>query len=293
MGIARAIRLLQSDKVSVPFTWGIIKPCIVIPSEAGLWSSRKLEIVLLHECAHIKRMDILGNVIANISTALYWFHPLLWITLHKFYDERERACDEHVLGAGIKPSEYAYYLLEFARNLCNSRVLLSTGVGMARMINLEERIMAILNHRHRKKVRLWMSVCIILFAASLLVPLAGLRTYAAFNDLQSQSTAEEERIKGILGDFYRALDDMDFSRAIQFFTSPGSEYEFETLSIPILEKRRSGETFSIALVAKKKWQSLNVGYSIKSITPEADGYLAKVELDISGSTIENEIFLSR
>src|SRR5262249_36021872 len=46
--------------------------------------------------------------------AVYWFNPLVWFAAWRLRVERELACDDHVLEAGAKASDYASHLVEIA-----------------------------------------------------------------------------------------------------------------------------------------------------------------------------------
>ena len=68
--------------------------------------------MLLHELAHVKRLDCLTHLIAQIVRAIYWFNPLSWVAVRQMQAERQRACDDLVTGAGIRPRRYAPQILE-------------------------------------------------------------------------------------------------------------------------------------------------------------------------------------
>ena len=77
---------------------------VLLPKFCTDWNATKRRSVLLHELAHIKRRDIETLWIANITSALLWFHPLVWYVRRQMRIERECACDDMVLEAGIQPS---------------------------------------------------------------------------------------------------------------------------------------------------------------------------------------------
>jgi beta-lactamase regulating signal transducer with metallopeptidase domain len=58
LGVARAVRLLESAAVPVPAVIGWLRPAILVPAStlAGL-TPRQLEAVLAHELAHVRRHD--------------------------------------------------------------------------------------------------------------------------------------------------------------------------------------------------------------------------------------------
>jgi beta-lactamase regulating signal transducer with metallopeptidase domain len=108
------IALLKSQYIAMPLTWGVWNPVVLLPEEADQWSAEWRRIVLLHELAHIKRRDCLTQLLAQIVCAIYWFNPFVWVAARRLRIEREIACDDYVLRAGTKASDYAKYLLELA-----------------------------------------------------------------------------------------------------------------------------------------------------------------------------------
>ncbi|NIQ57626.1 MAG: hypothetical protein GWN71_30855, partial [Gammaproteobacteria bacterium] len=114
-GVQRPVRVLLSDAVTVPLTWGAWAPVVILPRAAATWPAERTRVVLLHELAHIERWDYPALLMTEIVCAVYWFNPLVWIAAKQGAMERERACDDRALYSGIASDVYAGHLLEIAR----------------------------------------------------------------------------------------------------------------------------------------------------------------------------------
>src|SRR6185503_10489921 len=152
LGIRRPVRLLQSAGPAMPMTWGVVRPVILLPADADAWPIERRRDVLLHELAHVQRGDFLTQLVARVACAAYWFHPLAWLAAGRLLVERERACDDHVLRAGAKPSAYASHLLEIARALRAARATSLASVAMARPAQLATRLLDVLDAKRRREV---------------------------------------------------------------------------------------------------------------------------------------------
>jgi beta-lactamase regulating signal transducer with metallopeptidase domain len=144
MGVRSEVRLLRSREQSMPMTFGIRRPSILIPAIAETWTGDRRRAVILHELAHIARRDCLTQTLAVIACTLYWFHPAVWWATRRLRIERELACDDRVIAAGTQPREYAGHLLEIAYSFGDHRVS-ATAVSMARPQQLESRMLAALD----------------------------------------------------------------------------------------------------------------------------------------------------
>ena len=113
-----------------------------------------------------------------MAGALYWFNRLVWLAIRRLRIERERACDDLVLGAGNKASDYAAHLLALARPL-ESRGLASASVTIASSSHLETRLRAILNPRlDRRALSRVAGATAALIALCFVLPLAAMRPQA-------------------------------------------------------------------------------------------------------------------
>jgi TonB family protein len=174
-GSTQPVALLQTTSPGVLATWGLFRPCVLLPAGAQSWSPQRIRIVLRHELAHVRRRDWCVQLIADLLRTAYWFNPLLWIACSILRRESEHACDDDVLGAGIEPGEYATHLLDIARQ-CRNRSIWSSAAAMSRPSTLERRIAAMLNPRLRRTAlsrRALLTTAAALVAVTL--PLAAVR----------------------------------------------------------------------------------------------------------------------
>lgn len=75
-----------------PCLAGVIRPRIYI-NERTLVSDEVLEMTILHETTHYKRLDHIWGAVRGMMLALFWFHPLVWLCAEMFRADCETACD--------------------------------------------------------------------------------------------------------------------------------------------------------------------------------------------------------
>ncbi|MBX6330532.1 MAG: M56 family metallopeptidase [Gemmatimonadaceae bacterium] len=173
LGIRRTVRLRVSDRVGVPVTWGVFRPTVLLPTAAHLWPAERMRMVLLHEMAHVRRLDALTQALAQMCQVLCWFNPLVWLAAHRMRVERERACDDRVLAHGTLASSYARDLLEIARAGMAAHPRIIAALALACRTELEGRMLAILDeHQRRTGVRPHTGAAMATVAAGLVLPLA-------------------------------------------------------------------------------------------------------------------------
>jgi len=76
IGLRRSVVAFESSLPVVPMTWGCLRPVVLLPMNWGDWSEERLRCVLLHELAHVKRFDVVFQMIGRLAAGFYWFHPL-------------------------------------------------------------------------------------------------------------------------------------------------------------------------------------------------------------------------
>ena len=149
----RPVSIRLSDAVTVPMVWGLFRPVILLPADAGEWEPERQRAVLLHELAHIQRQDWLMQTVAQIACAVYWFNPLVWVSVRRMRTEVEGACDDYVLNAGYQSTDYAQHLLDIVRNIRKTGTATRSAVAMARPSKIEERLRTILvENRNRRPI---------------------------------------------------------------------------------------------------------------------------------------------
>ncbi|HEV3049653.1 MAG TPA: M56 family metallopeptidase, partial [Longimicrobium sp.] len=175
LGIDRPVVLLQGPEGCMPLTWGIQRPRVLLPAGSEAWPAERLEAVLTHELAHVRRLDCAWQLVAEAACALHWFNPLAWAAARRLRLESEHACDDQVLLTGSCGADYAEHLLDVARTVCPPRGALLAAVPMARPSQLITRLHAVLSaERARGPVPTRLAVPALLGGGALLALIAAL-----------------------------------------------------------------------------------------------------------------------
>ena len=144
LNVQRSVVLLRGVEETMPMASGTRHPVILLPAVADTWSEDQRRSVLLHELAHVARHDCLTQSLAAVACAMYWLHPGVWWVTRRLRIERELACDDRVLAAGVDPGDYASHLLDFAYSL-RVDAAPALAVTMAAPASLEGRLRALLD----------------------------------------------------------------------------------------------------------------------------------------------------
>ena len=129
MHIKQAVQVFYSLNVSVPSVIGVLKPVILIP--VGMFSgipANQVEAIIAHELAHIKRLDVLVNILQSFIEVVFFFHPGIWWLSKVMRSERENCSDDLALKVCDEPITYIKALSnieEFRLTKSNIMVALS------------------------------------------------------------------------------------------------------------------------------------------------------------------------
>lgn len=180
MGLDRLPQLLEGPAGAMPSTWGLRRHRVLLPPAAATWPGERLEAVLAHELAHVRRGDCRTQLVAAAACVLYWFHPLVWVAARRMEAEREHACDDEALALGARPSRYAGSLLDLARSVRGRHLSGAVATAMARRAGLRKRVDAVLSpDRCRRGLSGGRAALFGALGAAVALPIAVLQPLAA------------------------------------------------------------------------------------------------------------------
>jgi bla regulator protein blaR1 len=107
------VQLWFSNTISVPVTFGFLKPVIILPvALINQLTMQQAETLILHELTHIKANDYLLNWFLIVTENIFFFNPFILTLCKKIRLEREKYCDSNVIAFEYAPLLYAETLLK-------------------------------------------------------------------------------------------------------------------------------------------------------------------------------------
>ncbi len=247
LGLRREVILLQSAAEPMPMIWGVRKPKLLLPAEADNWTTDRRWAVLLHELAHANRHDCLAKLIAHIACAAYWFNPLCWIAFKLMQREAEIACDDMVLAAGERPSDYASHLLEIASGLESGMLASYSSIAMARKSKLEGRLLAILDAGRNRRALTRAGICVAtVLIAAIAIPLACIQVAGV------QAANAEPSTEGVAMEASAGAEDVSGNTSLE--VAEQKAVARQITKSQVLDKRPSPP---ITLVSSKKTKDVS------------------------------------
>lgn len=149
-GLRRAIPILVSRASLEPGVFGIARPALIWPNGISeRLDDAQLEAVLAHEVWHVRHRDNLAAAVHMVVEAIFWFYPLVWWLGARLLEERERACDQEVLGLGSARQVYAESILKTCEFCLESPLSCVSGITGA---DLKKRMVLIMTERVAEKL---------------------------------------------------------------------------------------------------------------------------------------------
>jgi GWxTD domain-containing protein len=117
LGISRRVMLVESLLTEAPVVLGHFRPAILVPLSflSGL-PPDYIEVILVHELAHVRRADYLVNICQRVVEGLLFYHPAAWWISRVVRAERENCCDDVVVALRGDAHEYALALTALEQN---------------------------------------------------------------------------------------------------------------------------------------------------------------------------------
>jgi uncharacterized protein (TIGR03435 family) len=143
--LVAGIPILSSPRRLEPGVFGIFRPVLLLPENIKDRLSRaQLAAIVAHEVHHVRRRDNLTAAIHMLVEATFWFHPAVWWIKARLLEERERACDEAVLGSGSEAQLYAESILNVCKFYVEPSIACMAGVTGS---DLKRRIVRIMTEQ--------------------------------------------------------------------------------------------------------------------------------------------------
>jgi bla regulator protein blaR1 len=149
--VDRYITLALSRHVITPAVIGWLRPVILIPPSmlSGL-STNQIEMILLHELAHIRRHDYVINALQMVLETLLFYHPVVHWVSNQIRAEREYCCDDMVVGFCGDKVGYLKALAALETNRASWTAAMAANGG-----SLLKRVQRIARPEHGGRLPLW------------------------------------------------------------------------------------------------------------------------------------------
>ena len=175
LGLARSVRVVVTEHLASPAVMGWLRPVLILPvSMVTTMSMQNIELILLHELAHIQRGDYLVNLCQLLAESLLFFNPAVWWISRQIRQEREACCDAMAVALAGEPLQYARTLAQVA----GRTLAAAPAFGDRRNpTGLKDRIQRLLVPGYRPAVRFtWSALLAALFGGGGLLFLSALGT---------------------------------------------------------------------------------------------------------------------
>ncbi|WP_165248326.1 M56 family metallopeptidase [Paludisphaera soli] len=174
------VRLLESDRIALPFTYTWARPVILLPSAmADASEARALRYALAHEWSHVARRDAVAWNLAGLAGLVLLYQPLYWWLRRQLRISQDHLADARAAASG-SAEDYAAFLVSLTRAHGGGPSWAALGIGDRRS-NLYRRIVMLVQDREPLETRCraaW-TLAVALAAAVVLVAASGLRLDAA------------------------------------------------------------------------------------------------------------------
>ncbi|HEV7279670.1 MAG TPA: carboxypeptidase regulatory-like domain-containing protein [Pirellulaceae bacterium] len=114
-GRGRPVRLLASPAVETPLTFGLFRPCVLLPQDLASCGDDAIRSCVAHERSHIENLDLATWRFAWACQFLFWMQPSFWRLRSELRLAQDMLADARSTAAGQDAVEYSALLVRFAR----------------------------------------------------------------------------------------------------------------------------------------------------------------------------------
>ncbi|HEX5272080.1 MAG TPA: M56 family metallopeptidase [Gemmataceae bacterium] len=192
------VELLTSDRVSLPLTFGVRRPVILLP-EAMCDDPAALRFALAHEWSHVERRDLLRWHLAGLAGLLFFWQPLFWWLRRQLRLGQDFLADGLAVRQAGEAEDYAAFLVRLAKRSVGLPAECALAVG-GRRSNLYRRVIMLVNNREPLQRRCpapW-SLAAAVLAVALVAAVSAVRLDAG--DTKSDKEGPKQAIKGSPGE---------------------------------------------------------------------------------------------
>ena len=206
LSLTRKIELRQSEHLATAATIGWLRPVILLPPTWREWSDDQRRAVLGHELAHVARGDFLTCVLAQISVAVHFYHPLIHWLAARLRLEQELAADATAAALAGGRKIYLQSLAELALHTSERSLgwpahtfLPTQGTFLRRIEMLRDSKAALAATSRPVRLRRWIAVGLLVIGAAAIAGLRGGPSASPFDTtaLAQQPAANGEATKGM------------------------------------------------------------------------------------------------
>lgn len=141
LDIKNKINLVQQDVIKMPALFGMFNVRILVNDNIFNLSEEEIKHVFTHELSHYKRKDNILNILITILRVIYFFNPIIWISLNAIKNDLELATDELAMEKENRETQKEYSKTLVKLSAINSdKFLIQTLCVSDGKKNLERRI---------------------------------------------------------------------------------------------------------------------------------------------------------
>jgi len=225
IGFSTPPLVFESKGQGSPLLVGILRPAIVLPNiTLSRLNASEQRLVISHELAHVVRRDLIWSLVAAVIRAVFFFHPLAWVSERKLGLTQEMAADELAIEIQMHdPAKYASLLVSVVSKLGPVRLVPTMSVGAVGSNNtLKQRLFAM---RFMKTVSPQGAIVYGLVLGLVAVPCLVPCTFVATTISAAEQSGSKEST--IIGKFVSVKDGILKVGAVDERSESPKEYEWK------------------------------------------------------------------